>query len=83
MPISRPTVTPALTFRPSSSDADNHGIARTAAIYVQDQVHLNARWIAVLGLRYDQFQMRLRNNRSGSIISTADRLWSPRAGLIY
>lgn len=83
VPISRPTVTPALTFRPSSSDADNHGIARTAAIYVQDQVHLNARWIAVLGLRHDQFQMRLRNNRNGSVISTEDRLWTPRAGLIY
>lgn len=83
VPVSRPTVAPVLTFRPSSSDADNHGVAQTAAVYVQDQVHLNARWIAVLGLRHDQFQMRLRNNRNGSIISTEDRLWSPRAGLIY
>lgn len=83
VPISRPTVTPSLSFRPSSSDADNHGVAQTAAVYVQDQIHLNARWIAVLGLRYDQFQMRLRNNRNGNVISTEDRLWSPRAGLIY
>ena len=83
VPVSRPTVAPALTFRPSSSDADNHGVAQSSAVYVQDQVRLNARWIAVLGLRHDQFQMRLRNNRNGSAIATEDRLWSPRAGLIY
>jgi len=83
VPVSRPTVAPALIFRPSSSDADNHGVAQTGAVYVQDQIHLNAGWIAVLGLRYDQFQMRLRNNRNGNVISTEDRLWSPRAGLIY
>ena len=83
VPISRPTVTPSLSFRPSSSDADNHGVAQTAAVYFKDQIHLNARWIAVLGLRYDQFQMRLRNNRNGNVISTEDRLWSPRVGLIY
>ncbi len=83
VPISRPTVTPSLSFRPSTSDADNQGVAQTAAVYFQDQIHLNVRWIAVLGLRYDQFQMRLRNNRNGNVISTEDRLWSPRAGLIY
>jgi catecholate siderophore receptor len=83
VPVSRPTVAPALTFRPSSSDADNHGVAQTAAVYIQDQIHLTAGWTAVLGLRHDQFQMRLRNNRNGSVISTEDRLWSPRAGLIY
>ena len=83
VPVSRPTVAPALTFRPSSSDADNHGVAQTAAVYFQDQIHLTAGWTAVLGLRHDQFQMRLRNNRNGSAITTEDRLWSPRAGLIY
>jgi catecholate siderophore receptor len=83
VPVSRPTVTPSLTFRLGSSDADNHGVAQTAAVYVQDQIYLSAKWTAFLGLRHDQFQMRLRNNRNGSVISTEDRLWSPRAGLIY
>ena len=83
VPVRQPTVTPALTFRLGSTDADNHGVAQTAAVYLQDQIELNPHWIAVLGLRHDQFEMQLRNNRNGSVISTEDRLWSPRAGLIY
>ena len=83
VPVRQPTVTPALTFRLGSTDADNHGVAQTAAVYLQDQIALSADWTAVLGLRHDQFEMRLRNNRNGSVISTEDRLWSPRAGLIY
>jgi len=83
VPVRQPTVTPSLTFRPSNTDADNHGVAQTAAVYIQDQIALNTHWTAVLGLRHDQFEMQLRNNRTGSVISTEDRLWSPRAGLIY
>jgi catecholate siderophore receptor len=83
VPVTRPTLDPNLNFRPSSSDADNHGTARSAGLYLQDQISLNDRWIAVLGLRHDLFTMRLRNNRTGQVLSTEDRLWSPRAGLIY
>lgn len=83
VPVTRPTLDPNLNFRPSSSDADNHGTARSVGLYLQDQISLNDRWIAVLGLRHDLFTMRLRNNRTGQVLSTEDRLWSPRAGLIY
>jgi catecholate siderophore receptor len=83
VPVIQPNLSPNLSFRPSASDADNHGTARSAGLYLQDQISLNDRWIAVLGLRHDLFTMRLRNNRTGQIISAEDRLWSPRAGLIY
>jgi catecholate siderophore receptor len=39
--------------------------------------------VAVLGLRYDSFDIDFTNNRTGENIQTEDDLLSPRGGLIY
>jgi catecholate siderophore receptor len=83
VPVSSPVTTLPVDFRPSATDADNHGIATTAAVYVQDQVAFSRKLQAVLGLRYDRFEMDLTNHRTASDLSSRDELLSPRVGLIY
>ncbi len=78
-----PTFTGPLVFRPSDSDADNHGIAKVASAYVQDQIAFTPQWHAVLGLRYDRFDVDFLNNRNGATLKQKDAPVSPRAGLIY
>ena len=72
-----------VAFRQSASDADNHSVAKSAAIYIQDQIEFSPQWQAVLGVRFDRFDADLRNNRNGTSLSSSDDLVSPRAGLIY
>jgi catecholate siderophore receptor len=78
-----PNVSVPVTFAQSATDSDNHGRATIAAVYVQDQIRLSQQWLAVLGLRYDSFDMDFTNNRTGENIQTEDDLLSPRGGLIY
>ena len=83
VPLANPLSTTAVEFRPSATDADNHGVAKVAAVYLQDQVELSPQWQAIVGLRYDDFRVDLRNNRTGTTLRSDDGLLSPRAGLIY
>ncbi len=83
VPLSNPISTSPLEFRPSATDASNHGIATVASVYLQDQVDLSPQWQAIIGLRYDDFSVELRNNRSGARFRSEDGLLSPRAGLVY
>ncbi len=83
VPVASPTVDAAVAFRQSASDADNHGVARVAAIYVQDQVEFSPQWQAIIGLRHDDFRVDLRNNRTGEVLRSDDGMLSPRAGLVY
>ncbi len=82
-PVSNPTIDVPITWAPSATDANNHGVAKSAAIYIQDQIELTSQLQLVLGLRYDNFQADLRNNRTGATFSSEDDLWSPRIGLVY
>lgn len=82
-PLSDPTISIPITFRQSATDADNHGKARIAALYLQDQIEFTPKWQAVLGVRYDKFDVDFRNNRTGATFESSDDLVSPRAGLIY
>jgi len=82
-PFSDPTISVPLTFRQGATDADNRGRATIAAVYVQDQIELSPRFEAVLGLRFDKFEMDFTNNRTGDNFESSDDLLSPRAGLIY
>jgi catecholate siderophore receptor len=82
-PADDPRIDVPVTFTQSATDSDNHGRATIAAIYVQDQLRLSPQWLAVLGLRYDNFDMDFTNNRTGENIETSDDLLSPRGGLIY
>ena len=70
-------------FRPSATDADNHGVARNAALYVQDQIEFSPRWQAIVGLRQERLSIDLHNNRSGVDLSASDELLSPRLGLVF
>ena len=81
-PVANPQISDPVTFRQSETDADNHGVATVAALYAQDQVELSRHVQAVVGLRYDDFRVDFRNNRTGAAFETVDRLFSPRAGLI-
>ncbi len=83
VPLDHPTTSLPMTFRPNAMDADNHGVARVAALYVQDQVVLSPHVQAVLGLRYDRFEVDFRNNRTALDIGSDDSLLSPRLGLVY
>jgi len=65
------------------ADANNRSVAKTAALYVQDQIELNSQWEAIVGVRYDNFKIDLDNKNTNSELSSSDDLFSPRAGLIY
>ncbi|PHV26090.1 TonB-dependent siderophore receptor [Janthinobacterium sp. BJB426] len=83
LPISHPVTDLPVTFRPSATDADNHGVADTAAIYLQDQLRFSSRWQAVAGVRYERFAVDFVNNRTDARIARTDTPWSPRVALIY
>lgn len=81
-PLTAPTISVPVTYRQSPTDADNDGVATMAAAYAQDEVVLTPRVQAIVGLRYDRFAVRFRNNRTSSAIDSADGLWSPRVGIV-
>jgi catecholate siderophore receptor len=82
VPVSAPTVSVPVSYRQSATDADNHGIATLAAVYAQDQVELSRYLQAVVGLRFDRFDVDFHNNRTRADFATTDNLLSPRAGII-
>ena len=83
VPTSNPRYTGPLFFNQSATDADNHSVAKVAAIYVQDQVQLLPKLQLIAGLRLDHFEVDFFNNRNGSSLDSTDNLLSPRVGLIY
>jgi catecholate siderophore receptor len=84
VPASDPMVQVPVTFSPTATDNTNRGRATIAALYVQDQIELTPNWLAVVGLRYDSFDMDFTDRRGeGTRIETSDDLFSPRGGLIY
>ncbi len=83
VPLSNPITTLPMTFRPSATDANNSGEAKVAAVYVQDQIEFSPSFQAIVGLRYDHFEVDFNNHRTGARFTSDDSLLSPRAGLIY
>jgi catecholate siderophore receptor len=83
LPLDNPLTTLAVEFRPSAREQDNHGVATTAALYAQDQVALSQSVHAIVGVRYDRFDVDFRDNRTGSTFASTDGLISPRLALIY
>jgi catecholate siderophore receptor len=82
VPFDSPTVYTPVTFRQSATDADNHLKTNLAAAYLQDQMELSRHVQLVVGLRYDYFDLRFHNNRSGEDLRRIDNLVSPRVGLV-
>ena len=83
VPLENPRYAGAVTFANRASDANNRSVADVAGLYVQDQVAFSPKWQAVLGLRYDRFEVDVRDVRSGLVRSSSDGLWSPRVGVIW
>lgn len=83
VPLASPNVDVAVDFHQSATDADNHTTARIGAIYLQDQIEFSPQWQAIVGLRYDDFRVDLRNNRDGQVFRSRDHMLSPRAGLVF
>ncbi|AOS44666.1 putative TonB-dependent receptor BfrD precursor [Lacunisphaera limnophila] len=83
VPLTNPRTTLPVTFRPSATDANNHGVAETFAVYAQDQVTLLPQLQAIAGLRYERFTVDFLNNRTGAALDSTDEMLSPRAGLLY
>jgi catecholate siderophore receptor len=81
-PFGSPTVATPITFRQSASDADNAATATVAGVYVQDQLELSRHLQAIVGLRFDRFEVDFHNNRTDEDLSRSDDLLSPRAGLV-
>lgn len=82
-PLSNPVSSLPVEFRQNATDADNHGTATIAAVYAQDQITLSSHLQAVIGLRFDSFNVDFTNHRTGATFTSRDRLLSPRAGLIF
>ncbi len=83
VPVTDPRPTAPLTYRPSATDADNHGVARTVAVYAQDQISLLPQLQAIIGVRLERFTMDFRNNRTATTVDSTDTLVSPRTGLLF
>ena len=82
VPFGEPTVTTPITFRQSATDADNRSTATVAGVYLQDQLALSRGVQAVVGVRYDRFDVRFHNHRTDESLRREDDLLSPRAGLV-
>lgn len=89
-PVSQPNFRqPLVDFvQGGASDGNNQSIAKTASVYLQDQLSLGEHWLAVAGLRYDRFEVDLLNRRSDATpanheLQGLDGELSPRLGLIY
>jgi catecholate siderophore receptor len=77
-----PSVVAPITFRQSATDADNSTVATVAAVYLQNQVELSRHLQAIVGVRYDRFNVDFHDRRTGAGLDRADELVSPRAGLV-
>ena len=82
VPLSNPATSVPVEFR-AAGEADNHGVATVAAFYAQDQIALSPRIEAVVGLRYDRFNIDLLDRRTMTEFDSNDGLVSPRVALIY
>ena len=92
VPLGSPHVSVPVTYRNNSSngggDARNSGVTKVAAVYLQDQIEFSPHWQAIVGVRYDQFEVDFTDLRAGVTaanrdLSSSDKLWSPRASLVY
>ncbi len=83
VPFAAPTISSPVAFRPSATDANNAATNTVAAVYVQDQVELTGQLQAVLGVRFERFDLRFHNRRNDDRLRRADEMLSPRAGLVY
>jgi catecholate siderophore receptor len=83
VPFASPTVSRTVEYRQSASDADNRVDANVAAVYAQNQIEIGSHWQAIVGVRYDQFDLDFHDHRTGQNLTRDDEMLSPRAGLVF
>ena len=84
VPVTAPRTSAAVSYRAAASDANNHSVATTTALYLQDRMHLGARWELVLGARVERFDVDFTDRRgTGLQLATRDTLVSPSAALVW
>lgn len=77
-----PVTNMPITFRQSATDADNHLQLNLAAAFVQDQIEVSRYVQAIVGVRYDYFDLTYHNNRNNDTLNRVDNLLSPRLGMV-
>ena len=82
-PVSDPTIAIPVSFRQSATDANNHSSATSLSLYGQSQIVFSSHWQAIVGARYERFDVDFYNLRTGEALSRKDDLVSPRAALLY
>lgn len=83
VPFASPTVSPTVVYVQRPADANNRVNADVAAFYAQNQLSLGTHWQAIVGVRYDRFDLSFHDNRSGETLARLDAMLSPRVGLVY
>ncbi len=85
VPTNSPITTVPITFRNVPAVADNHSVMKQTSLYAQDQIKLLPQLQAIVGLRYDRYEVNFRNNNATLPfdINTNDNFFSPRVGLVY
>jgi catecholate siderophore receptor len=83
VPMAEPALDLPVAFRQSATDADNRVYTYAGATYLQDQVVVNRWFQIVAGVRFDHFDLRFHNNRTGDDLRRIDNMASPRAGVVF
>ncbi len=78
-----PNTADPITFANTNSLANNNSVMKQTSLYAQDQINLLPELQAILGLRYDRYEVDFVNNNTRVSIDRNDNLFSPRAGLVY
>ncbi|MBN8844119.1 MAG: TonB-dependent siderophore receptor [Sphingomonadales bacterium] len=89
--VANPTVSrPDLLWRAVASSGANEGTAEVFAGYIQDQIAISPMFDVILGVRYESFKTKVSDLRTVGFpvgqqrdFDVSDKLWSPRAGLIF
>ncbi|TXI17882.1 MAG: TonB-dependent siderophore receptor [Nitrosomonas sp.] len=86
--LNNPTTNIPITFRNrdvgGDLDALNRSIVNVTSLYIQDQIEIIPQLQAIVGVRYDLFEVDFRQkNGPRDHLKTKDDLIAPRFGLIY
>ncbi len=83
VPFASPTVSPTIEYVQRPADANNRVNADVVAFYAQNQVSLGSHWQAIIGARYDRFDLSFHDYRGGEDLTRLDAMVSPRVGLVF
>jgi catecholate siderophore receptor len=81
--LSNPINLAPVTYRNNGgSDTNNGSEVRVYSTYLQDQVDIGKYVQLTAGLRYDNFEVNLKNHQTGVNFKRSDDMISPRLGLV-